>query len=359
MTKIRLRASDLAKAISELPKNRQYTYVNPKNKGRIVIHDVQLPEGPIEIKRFNSTTGGSLKAAKVATVSDKMLWRVANAIREGVPFNIDRILGASYNTRSVLESLLAHCPQFYVCRPGRVEMLDSTSAIRPGHKHLLWNPDKPHPLGKTVAVDTGLVISEQSVEAVYEAVTIPDSLLDENIGIEVARRHAQIQIALILIGRALGFRSYIAKNDQAIVYGDKALAELPGVVTSLDGEPLLLAYPDAVKAGAWIDCVWFRNNKFMPAVLEIEHSTGVNSGLVRMEKFRYSLPPFETRFVIVAPDEDRGIVMDRCSDAQFKELKPFYFPYSGVEEFYALVTRRTPKGISDQFIDSFLERVNN
>ena len=41
--------------------------------------------------------------------------RVSNAINPGEPFNIDRILGASYNTRSVLETLIALTPEFYYC----------------------------------------------------------------------------------------------------------------------------------------------------------------------------------------------------------------------------------------------------
>jgi type II restriction enzyme len=43
-----------------------------------------------------------------------MLWRLANAIQEDAPINLDRVLGASYNSRSVIESLLAHTPQFYL-----------------------------------------------------------------------------------------------------------------------------------------------------------------------------------------------------------------------------------------------------
>ena len=53
-----------------------------------------------------------------------MIWRVANAISEGEPINFDRVLGGSYNTRSVLESLLASTPEFYYCYPGRIMDID-------------------------------------------------------------------------------------------------------------------------------------------------------------------------------------------------------------------------------------------
>src|SRR5690606_6540000 len=118
-------------------------------------------------------------------------------------------------------------------------------------------------------------------------------------------RHAQMQIALIMIGLQLGFRIWIAQNDRGIVYNDKKLCEMNGVIASLNDEKLLSAYNDAVKAALLIDCIWFRNSRFMPAVIEIEHSTGVVTGLSRMKNFQDKLPPFPTRWVIAAPDEDR------------------------------------------------------
>lgn len=42
-------------------------------------------------------------------------------------------------------------------------------------------------------------------------------------------------------------------------------------------------YSNAAKAALLIDVVWFRNARFTPAVIEIEHTTGVTSGLTRMQ----------------------------------------------------------------------------
>jgi type II restriction enzyme len=103
-----------------------------------------------------------------------MLWRLANSLKPNQPVNVDRILGASYNTRSVLEALLAHTPQFYYCYPGRIESINAKTNIKEGHKHLLWNPENPHELGVTVKAETDLVISEiPAMEAYYEALVLP------------------------------------------------------------------------------------------------------------------------------------------------------------------------------------------
>ena len=114
---MRLTASDIVQAIGNLPKGRAYNYLSSSTKTKIEIVDIVRPEGPIKIKRYNPSKGGTPKSAKSETISPQMISRVANAISPGMPINIDRILGASYNTRSALEALLAHTPQFKYCYP--------------------------------------------------------------------------------------------------------------------------------------------------------------------------------------------------------------------------------------------------
>lgn len=83
--------------------------------------------------------------------------------------------------------------------------------------------------------------------------------------------------------------------------------------------------------------------------MEIEHSTGVTSGLTRMRNFQDKFPPFPTRYVIVAPDEYRAKVLHEASKAQFSSLKTKFFPYSAVEELYALCQKRKLSGVPRNF----------
>ena len=175
--------------------------------------------------------------------------------------------------------------------------------------------------------------------------------------INVQRRHLQIQIALVSIGHQLGFRTWVARNDQGITYGTKRVGELDGVVVSLDQENLLKPWQDAVNAALHIDCIWFRNGKFMPAVMEVEHSTGVVTGLARLKRLKDKLPLFQTRWVIVAPDEDRAKVMKEANESQFHDLKTMFLPYSAVDELYALCQRRklNNRAVNEDFLDCFME----
>lgn len=356
----RLTASDIVTAIGHLPKNRVYHYINPRTKGHIEILSVTYPEGPIYIRRSNPYKPKTDKAARLEygeeTISSQMIWRIANAFSEGHPINFDRVLGGSYNTRSVLESLLAHTPEFYFCYPGRIEVINSSSKIERGHKHLMWLPDQPHEAGVIQQIKTDIVISEiPTVEVSYDALVVPDNALAGEIDIELKRRHAQIQVALIMIGRQLGFRTWVAQGDKGITYKSQRIGEMEGVVSSLRNEKLISAFDDAYKAAAFIDCIWFKNGKLMPAVMEIEHSTGVTSGLTRMKGLMDALPPFPTRYVIVAPDEDREKVLREANRPQFQCLNTRYFPYSAVEELYALCQRRKIRGVTEEFLDSYME----
>lgn len=353
---MRVTASNLVSAISRLPRDREFNYINERNSGRIVIEAIQQPEGPVSIRRYDPAKGQTPENSKVESISSQMLWRLANSLTNGKPVHIDRVFGGSYNTRSVLESLLAHTPQFYWCRPKRIEVINKNAKAKDGHKHLIYLPNEPHENAILAFKEVDIQISEITVDAVYEGLKLETLPPNTEMTIEQSRRHAQIQIALVLIGKQLGFRTWVAQNDRGIEYAGKRIAEFDGVVDRLNSEQVLSAYPDAINAAKLIDCIWFRNGRMMPAVMEIEHSTGVTSGLTRMKGFYDSGPALrDIRWTIVAPDDDRQKVFDQANREQFRDLDTKFFPYSAVEELYSLCERRKIAGVTDKFLDCFME----
>lgn len=356
----RITAYNLVKSIDLLKKNISYNYINPRTPGLIKIESITMPAGPITFRRWNPLKGESGDKAKIESISSEMIWRVANAISsEGEPINIDRILGASYNTRSVLETLIALTPEFYYCYPGRIKDIDGHSSIEHGHKHIVWMPGKPHKNGILEELSVpNMAVSEIPIRSVtYDNLVIPnDFVIGGAIEIEVARRHTQIQIALYLIGLQLGYRTWIAQNDKGIVYNDKPLVEHQGIVQSLSTENIISAF-GAEASAKFIDCIWFQNHRFMPAVMEVEHTTGVTSGLTRMKGLQDMIPAFNTRYVIVAPDADRERVVAEANREQFRSLDARYFSYSSVEELYFICTHRNLHGVTQEFLDCYMEKV--
>jgi type II restriction enzyme len=351
---MKLTANDIVHAIERLPKNISYNYIHKATSTKIRVVAVHSPDGPILIGRYDPNKKKGQGDEKRESISTEMIWRIANAFSKAVPVNFDRVLGGSYNTRSALEALMAHTPEFYCCFPGRIEILNAKPTIKTGHKHLMWDPDHPHEQGKVCHKDVDMVISEiPTADAIYESIVLGETPTDK-VEIELKRRHSQIQIALMKIGLQLGSRIWIAYNDRAIEYEGKKLGETAGVIPRLEDEKLVSQYEEALKAARLIDVIWFKNAKHMPAVFEIEHSTGVVTGLSRMKTFKDGIPEFPTRWVIVAPDELRNKVIAEANKDQFKPLKTFYFPYSAVEELYSLCQRRNITGVDDEFLVSFM-----
>ena len=152
-------ADNLVHAINRLDKGISYNYINPRNSGRIKIVSVEMPDGPIRIKRWDPESNDISKrteaGAREESISREMLWTAANAFTKESPVNMDRVFAGSYNLRSVLEALIANTPEFYYCYPKRViTMANGNSQQKAGQKHLMWVPSNPHELGKLEEIPT-------------------------------------------------------------------------------------------------------------------------------------------------------------------------------------------------------------
>lgn len=348
----RITAADLVNEIAQLPIQNTYAYVS--GRARLKIVEIEKPEGPIRFVNVDSNGNATSELRNVTTGQLALLASVCSS-RPNYPLHIDRVLSAGGNTRSSLETLLVHTPHFFVCHPQRVDAYSGETVAN--LKHIMWCPNETHPIGEIAVKEFREVITE--IELGLDFGRIDDASLnrtDEFDSIEVQRTHAQMQIALIEIGRALNFRTWIARNDRGIRVGNSQMSDLPTVIKSLDEIDIL--YNAASKRAAdLIDAIWFTDDgNRIPAVIEIEHSTGVTSGMTRMLKLRETLPSILTTFVIVAPDTLRGKVTAEANQSIYRELNARYLPYSTVRELFGLIHRYPLAGAVDyKFIYPFLE----
>ena len=351
---------NIVNLLSALPKKQAFPYVNTSTHTVVAIESIDGASGPVTIRRWNPAKGETFQGAEPASISAQMLTRVANAIAEGTPINIDRLLGASYNTRSALETLLCHTPPFYFCFPGRIDFSTGKAKIKHGHKHIIYLPAEPHEPGR---------LEEQKVESlaineipgknvVYNALELPAGTIQSGaIDTTEARIHLQMQMAVYEIGQALGLKTFIAQNDQGAMYKGKVLSDHSNIITDLKSVPVVGGFDGAANAGKLIDAIWI-GSKNIPAVFEVENSTGVTSGLTRMQNFKKLLPPYQgMRFVIIAPDNLREKVIREINKPEFSELHAFFMPYSAVSELLGLCQERRLKGVTEAFLETFLEDV--
>jgi type II restriction enzyme len=150
-------------------------------------------------------------------------------------------------------------------------------------------------------------------------------LLDS--GREGDRTHTEIQRWLRDLGRALGFDVWIAANDQSRALGDGklgdgCLAALPASLAAVDSVPL-------------IDVIWLeRGGGPAVAAFEVEHTTSIYSGIVRMLDLASAAAQAVRGLYLVAPDSREEDVRKQLARPAFRrvgELSVRYLAYSELE----------------------------
>ncbi len=351
----KLKTADLVNAIAQLDMSKTYSYFSGATK--IKITEIIKPEGAINFLRWGSKE--SQDKAKKGSISTGQLRTVASVFsgKPNYPIHLDRLFSAGGNSRSALETLLVLTPNFFICYPQRTNPY--TGELESKQKHLMWCPDDSHPLGEIGEKEYNQVISEFEIGVSFGDIQVTSGMLgDEFDSIEAKKTHTQMQVALVEIGNALKFRTWIARNDQSIPVGDKTLGTLDGVIKSLDDVPVLYT-KESKRAAALIDCIWFSKDfKFIPAVLEVEHSTGVTSGFTRMLKFRETVPSITTKFTVVAPNNLRNKVVSEANNSVFKSMHGYYMAYSTIRELYGLIQKYNLSNVVERnFIEPFMEKV--
>ena len=143
--------------------------------------------------------------------------------------------------------------------------------------------------------------------------------------------HTHIQWLLATIGRTLGCRIWIAKNDHGKEWNGKPLRLL-----SLKHLPNLGMGTGSQKVIELIDVLWLKGGNQVVAAFEVEHSTSVYSGLLRMSDLTVLSPNLFFPLYIVAPEERLAKVQRELSRPTFQTLELHkrcgYFSYERLFE---------------------------
>ena len=133
------------------------------------------------------------------------------------------------------------------------------------------------------------------------------------------------------LGRALGFDAWVAANDRGRPYGDGKLGD--GCLADLP--PALASIPGA-ESVRLIDVLWLsRASGTVEAAFEVEHTTSIYSGIVRMLDLALGVPGEPLRgLFLVAPDSRENEVRAQLRRPAFRrvaDLAVRYLPYSELE----------------------------
>jgi predicted RNA-binding protein len=169
-----------------------------------------------------------------------------------------------------------------------------------------------------------------------------------------ARRSIRIQARLAKIGMELGFKIWIPANDEAAVLrelgnsvGDNFLSKLP-----------LNADDNTVDTVERIDVLWVKGRSIVRA-FEVEDTTSVYSGILRMSDLIALQPQFRIKLHIVAPEERRDKVRQQILRPTFTYMEggPLasictFLSYGAVDE---LATKPDLRFMRDEIVEEYEE----
>ena len=152
-----------------------------------------------------------------------------------------------------------------------------------------------------------------------KAVTIPDDeKAEESTPADVVPTdHTEVQALLLCLGSDMGFDVWVAKNDRSKKCGKTTLGEYPRMKDALP-----LQFDDATnRTIELIDVLWLKGNTIV-AAFEIESTTSIYSGLLRMSDLTAMQPNLNIPLYLVAPDDRRDKVMSEINRPTFSRLVP-------------------------------------
>jgi hypothetical protein len=126
-------------------------------------------------------------------------------------------------------------------------------------------------------------------------------------------RHTEIQYHLLSLGAEMGFDVWVARNDRGKRWNNQSLGDLPRMVTELPTQ----FNPATNQTIELIDVLWLRGNSIV-AAFEVESTTSIYSGLLRMSDLLALQPNLEINLYLVAPDERRDKVEQELMRPTFK-----------------------------------------
>lgn len=167
--------------------------------------------------------------------------------------------------------------------------------------------------------------------------------------------HLEIQWLLLKLGNDMGYDVWAARNDRNKEYNGIKFTSLPKIKTELP-----LQFDEATnRTIELIDVLWLKGNTIVSA-FEIESTTLIYSGLLRMSDLISMQPNLKIPLYLVAPDERRSKVISEINRPTFLKLSP---PLSRICKFipFSVLKEKISKAedfitvLKPEFIDTFSE----
>lgn len=129
-----------------------------------------------------------------------------------------------------------------------------------------------------------------------------------------SRDHIEIQWYLIQLGLNQGYEVYVARNDQNREYNGQPLGE-----ECVDSLNLTGFSKSAMNIIEYVDVIWLEDD-YIVEMFEVESTTSIFSGILRMTDFVVKVPNLAVNMNIVAPDEDADKARREMNRPTFEQI---------------------------------------
>jgi hypothetical protein len=203
--------------------------------------------------------------------------------------------------------------------------------------------------------------TQTGVYTIPENSALEEEDLDEDVTPDEAPdlpiTHDEIQYLLLEAGSGMGLDVWVARNDRGRSFNGHLFAEIPCLLDELPRQ-FDAATQRTIEL---IDVLWLKDSAIL-AAFEVEHTSAVYSGLLRMGDLVAMQPNLNIRLYIVAPDERRDKVFAEINRPAFARLKPplnslcRYIAYSALKSRLAQVQAFLPY-LQPEFLNEIAEAV--
>ena len=124
--------------------------------------------------------------------------------------------------------------------------------------------------------------------------------------------HTEMQYHLLKIGAALGYDVIAASNDRSRSYGGNSFSFM-----SLQQFPEINLDKETLNTVKLIDVLWFqKNTNNVIAAFEVEKSTSIYSGILRLTDLSYTIADGDEVFYLIVPDKrEKDVCLQLCRPA--------------------------------------------
>lgn len=129
--------------------------------------------------------------------------------------------------------------------------------------------------------------------------------------------HTEIQYLLLKLGSDMGFHVHVAINDQSRQWKGQRLGNMPRRRERLPQQ----FDPVTNRTIELIDVLWLNGNS-IEAAFEVESTTSIYSGLLRMSDLLARQPNISVPLFLVAPQDRRKEVVRQVNRPTFATMNP-------------------------------------